>query len=268
MSAPAWTNPATDSSDRVRWEGSWLVLTHLAAPLVDAPESDFGTPGLWRTLPGAESANARVFEIPPALRADDEPVSQEADPVAMSRGQDVAPVPGARPHHLGLLLWAFATENGAVQSDGPPLAPEDITAWAPPAARRVSAGAHVSQVEIIAKPERLALVVPALVRIPAELPLGRLLWLNELCRDAMRQWRLVRFGIDPARQSVRAEVDLTGAPPAYTRALFGLALAALTSSSAWALPGLALAANPSVESRLLDRMPRRRHPIPSAYNDL
>jgi hypothetical protein len=120
----------------------------------------------------------------------------------------------------------------------------------------VRAGAHVAQVEVVAEPTRLALVIPALVRIPAGLSPARTAWLGELCHDAQESWRMVRFGVDFAAACVRAEVDLTGAPADRLQPLFELALAALTWSAAWALPALALVTDPGVESQALDRQPR------------
>ena len=67
---------------------------------------------------------------------------------------------------------------------------------------------------------------------------------------------MVRFGIDEAAASVRAEVDLTGAPADRARPLAELALAALSCSAEWALPALSLVTNPTLASRILDEEPR------------
>ncbi len=229
----------------IEQEGAWLVAKERTPTLGDPLRDFLGLPGLWRGL-RANGGNGngegvqRVFELAPAVRQAANPwcdPEDDSDPDA------------------DLLDWAAATARGCFSGDARPPSAEEIDEWVPPKSRRIRAGSHVGQVEVIADASRVALVVPALVQVPSGLSPTRDAWLAELCHDAQETWRLVRFGIDDARQSVRAEVDLTGAPSERTRVLVEMSLAALTASASWALPGLSLVVDSSIRSRMLDRMP-------------
>jgi len=206
------------------------------APLRDL----LGAPGLWRSAGGE-----RVFELAPALRempADEDPgwwdeTARVGDPDA------------------DLLAWAEATAGGAFGGPVAPPAADDLAAWLPAPGRYVRAGAQVRPVEVVAGPERVALLVRVLVALPPGLPAAREAWLETLCRDAQQRWRLVRFGVDDGQACVRAEVDLTGAPPGRAHVLYPLALAALIESASWVLPALAHVTDLSAASRLLERAP-------------
>jgi hypothetical protein len=239
---------ASPAAFRIEEEASWLVAKERRPVGGDALRDSLGRPGLWRYLraerrEGCEGGEVqRIFELPPAVRAaangwDDG--SERTDPDA------------------DLLDWAAATAGG--HFDGDVIAPsaEELEEWAPREARRIRAGSQVGQVDVIADASRLALIVPALVRIPSDLSPTRAAWLAEICHDAQAKWRLVRFGIDDAGGCVRAEVDLTGCPGARSRVLFELALAALVVSSSWALPGFGLVVDASSGATLFDRMPSR-----------
>jgi hypothetical protein len=262
MSAQAFYDPSALAEDRsfkpaargkrarggidVRREQGWTVLVH-HKPFVGDPLADsLGQPGLWRALPDTPTGagpsvrgdGAYVFEIPPG--------------VAHSEGEGGSP---GEPPTVELLDWARATSGGMQPpaADGP--AREEVESWIDPVRRHVRAGGHVTAVEIRADGTRLGLSTPSLVQVPADLSPVRSAWLRELCLDAQTRWRLVRFGV--VSGSVRAEVDLTGAPPECARALCEIALAALTTAAAWLLPALAGVADPRVGSRLLDQPPSR-----------
>jgi hypothetical protein len=158
---------------------------------------------------------------------------------------------------VALLDWAEATADGSTPRGWTPPQQAEVEDWIEPARRSVRAGAHVAQVDLVVDPMRFGLVISTLVRIPAGLPLSRAAWLDELCCDTQERWRMVRFGVDEAAASVRAEVDLTGAPLDRARPLVELALAALTCSAEWALPAFSLVTDPGVESQTLDHNPRR-----------
>jgi hypothetical protein len=146
--------------------------------------------------------------------------------------------------------------DGSAPSGWTPPQRAEVEDWIPAARRRVRAGADVAQVDVVVEPTRFALVISALVRIPAEIPPARVAWLEEICCDAQERWRMVRFGIDEAAASVRAEVDLTGAPTDRARPVAELALAALTCAAEWALPSLSLATDPALVSQILDEESR------------
>jgi hypothetical protein len=232
-------------------EGAWLVAKERNPARVDPLRDSLGRPGLWRHVrvlgtdcegDGAAPGQVeRVFELPPTLRSAasvwDEGLGAAADPDAE------------------LLDWAAATAGGRFSGAVCPPSPAELEEWAPRTSRRIRAGSRVCHVEVIADSSRVALVAPALVRIQSSLSASREAWLEEICHDAQERWRLVRFGIDDVSESVRAEVDLTGAPSSRFRALFDLSLAALVVSASWALPGLGLVVDPGSGSRILDRMP-------------
>jgi hypothetical protein len=226
----------------LRHEGGWLALA-LREPLPGDPLRDLlGTPGLWRGVrepsPENEPRWVRVFDLPPLLPPEAEDETDAQHPC------------------VALLDWAEATADGSTPRDWTPPQREEVEDWIEPTRRSVRAGAHIAQIDLVVDPSRFGLVISALARIPAELPPTRTAWLDELCHDAQERWRMVRFGIDEATASIRAEVDLTGAPPGLARPLVELALAALTCSAAWALPSFSVVTDLGVKSQALDRKPR------------
>jgi hypothetical protein len=221
----------------LRREGGWLALAE-RKPFAGDPLRDvLGSPGLWRGLRNGRGWT-RVFDVPPVAGAEGEGGTEGEHPFA------------------ALLDWAAATAGGTLPHGAEPPPREEVESWVAPARRSVRAGSHAAQVEVVADPPRLALVIPALARIPADLPPARAAWLGELCHDAQARWHMVRFGVVDDAACVRAEVDLSGAPADRLRPLFELALGALTWSAAWMLPALALVTDPGVESQALDRQPR------------
>ena len=231
----------------VRRDRGWTILIHRKRFVGDPLTDLIGAPGLWRALPGAPpeskpvpGAFSYVFEIPPGL--------------AHSEGE-VGP---DEPHPMANLLgWARQTSGGTPPSGDGAAWPtrDEVEGWIEPSRRHVRAGGHLAPIEVSADGARFGLVAPALVRLPDGLSPARVAWVRELCLDAQARWRLVRFSLDGP--SVRAEVDLSGAPLERAQALFEIALAALTTAAAWVLPGLAVVADPSVASRCLDQPPCR-----------
>jgi hypothetical protein len=224
--------------------GGWTVLVH-RKPFLGDPLADLrGNPGLWRAVPGRppgarlRDAWSYVFEIPPG--------------VAVSEGEGE---PAAEHPPVELLEWARSTSGGTSPDTAGALDRDEVEGWIAPTRRHVRAGPHLAPIQLRADDGRLALAAPALVRLPAELPRVRREWVRELCRDAQSRWRLVRFSLD--HESVGAEVDLSGVPPECARALLEIALAALTTAAAWALPTLATLADARVASQLLDQPPSR-----------
>ena len=118
---------------------------------------------------------------------------------------------------------------------------------------------------LVRSPERLALVVPALARLPVGLPASRVRWLEEILLDTRRHTRLVRLGLE--EDAVRAEVDLTGAPHALLDGLCRVALDALAWVVARLSRPLSLVLDTGVASVLLDRHPGRAVPAPPRGDD-
>jgi hypothetical protein len=241
--APGPRGERIRNGSALRNEGDWLALA-LREPFAGDPLRDLlGTPGLWRALRERpfrdEPSWARVFDLPPLAPPEAEDEAHPEHPYA------------------ALLDWAEATADGSTPHGWTPPHRAEVEDWIEPARRSVRAGAHVAQVDLVVDPTRFGLVISALVRIPAELPPARVAWLDELCHDTQERWRMVRFGVDEAAASVRAEIDLTGAPLDRARPLVALALAALTCSAEWALPSFSLVTDPGVPSQALDQNPRR-----------
>jgi hypothetical protein len=214
-------------------ETSWLVLKESDVSGGFSFRDGFGRSGLWRSVSLGPGRFERIFEIPRAILGVDPDHDLEAE----------------------VIDWAVATAYESRPDAVELPTPEEIDAWVPLERRRIRAGSHVAQVEVICEPGRVALAVPALVRIPPGLPDERFDWLVSLCKDIEHRWRLVRIGVDDEDTRVRMEVDLTGAPAAAASLLFEHALTALQASAAWALPGLALVADLAVESQTLARQP-------------
>jgi hypothetical protein len=226
----------------LRSEGDWLALA-LREPFAGDPLRDLlGTPGLWRALRERpfrdEPRWTRVFDLPPLAPPEAKGETHREHPCA------------------ALLDWAEATADGSTPRGWTPPHRAEVEDWIEPARRSVRAGAHVAQVDLVVDATRFGLAISALVRISAELPPARAAWLDELCHDTQERWRMVRFGVDEEAASVRAEVDLTGAPLDRARPLVELALAALKCSAEWALPSFSLVTDPGVASEALDRDPR------------
>lgn len=222
--------------------GSWLSLALREPGGEDSPLGRLGAPGLWRRFPerrpGTAPRLAVEFDLPPL-----------ASPEACD-GED-ADHPCA-----ALVRWAEATLGGSAPAGWEPPLRADVEEWVEPARRSVRAGAQVAQIDLVVEPVRFALVIPELVRIPGGLPPARAAWISEVCCDIQKRWRMVRAGIDEAAGGVRAEVDLTGAPPDRARPLAELAAEALGCSAAWALPAISLVTDPACSSEALDEEPR------------
>jgi hypothetical protein len=230
--------------------GSWLALDD-RAPLTGDPLHELlGAPGLWRGMRGQNATCVRVFDLPPVLR-----VPTDDDREQGSSGMGLSDASG--PAWQELIEWAALTANGSAPSGWTAPSRDEIEHRVTAAQLRVRAGAHAVEGRLICEPRRLALEMPSLTRIPVGLAPVRIEWIRELCHGAQAQWRMVRFGIDNATGYVGTEVDLTGAPASCLPQLLELAQDALVNATAWALPALALASDPWVESRMLDRSPRR-----------
>ena len=65
----------------------------------------------------------------------------------------------------------------------------------------------------------------------------------------------MRFGVREHERRVCAEIDLTGVPAVAAPRMFPIALAGLTASAEWALPGLAAAVDTGLDSVLLASAP-------------
>lgn len=244
---PDASQRAVRNGSALERDGSWLALSQREPTAGDPLRDLMGAPGLWRGLrdPAGDATRfVRAFGLPPVATTE-----AETKVAGSGRGSEIA--------WRELLKWADLTADGAVPSDWVAPSSDELEPWATPGRLRVRAGAYAAEGLLQCQPDRLALSIPSLVRIAPGLAPARIAWIRELCHHAHSKWRMVRLGFDAGDSSVAAEVDLTGAPSACLPILLELAHSALVSAGAWVLPILAVAADPTIDSALLDRHPRR-----------
>lgn len=231
--------PARPRIERTR--GWWTA----SLPADPALSHDLGRPGPWRTLRGPRGRERLVLEVPEAALARMEP--------------DGGPVDGPQDAEAVLRQWVRATAPGSPGAAREPAwsAPgeDELHAWLPAPSRRVRVGPHARAMVVASEAGRLSVAVPDLARLAPELAPARHAWLAAACLRAQERWRLVRFGVVSDEARVAAEVDLTGVPAALAPRLVPIAAAALATATAWALPGLAAAADPHLTSTLLATPP-------------
>jgi hypothetical protein len=149
--------------------------------------------------------------------------------------------------------WAQATSRRMLPKEWQAPEAQVASSWLAPDKLAVRAGSQVAKGELECDPEHLRVSFPQVVRLDQGLSPERQEWMRALCLDAQLRWQLVRFGI--VEDCVHAEVDLSGVPADLAEPLFRVAVEALVFAVGWALPGLALVADPSAKSAVLDRQP-------------
>jgi hypothetical protein len=211
-------------------ENDWGVLRsewHRASESDAASKpllGQLGKPGLWKSHLDRESGKSQsVFELPP-------PVLAAVDP--RRQGDE-----GAQ-NFRATIAWGLETARG-----------EPIAAWELPARHLVEsclpggsltfqAGPIPRQGSLVHEPGRLALQCPVLPRVPADLPVHRRQWLDELLLDGHNHWKMVRIG-KTQDNAVLAEVDLSGVPEFLLESLLRTGREALR----YAVEGLVRAAD-------------------------
>lgn len=203
----------------------WAVLEPKCSQVVSSPlHAHLGEPGLWRWLAERDLQRSHsVFEVPlaalrggNAMRADDGGQNVFADVVA----------------------WARATRPGSVApgrvafGDWSPPPLETVRGWLPDDALTVRASGLARQGRLVHSRQRLAVEFPV-APCPDGLDAGRRAWLGRVLTDAQSRWRLARVGLVDG--GIRAEIDLTGAPPPVLEALLPIAVDALRWVVAWVL---------------------------------
>jgi len=211
----------------------WVELSTDAGatdPLGGAPDD----PGLWRRVPGSAPAETvRTFEITPAM---------------LGRGRADAST------WRSALEWAIATADGRAAPGWRSPDPRDLAEWIPRDALTIRAGTELRQGRVVHDACRLAIELPWLTSVAADLPASRRAWIDRLLLDAQRTWRLVRVCREEDG-SVVGSIDLTGAPPDQLPTISRAALDALRWVTSWIVPPAALLTDLSVESRLVDAVP-------------
>ncbi len=200
--------------------------------------AQLGDPGLWREQGKRGGRPRRVFELPPWL---------------MGKGPWL--VPDVEPEVLrcDVLRWALTTADGSRVAGWTPPAVEEVKTWLPEQGLTVQAGALARQGKLIHEPDRLALAFDLAPAAP-QLDADRRHWLHEVLIDAQRRWRLARVGLTDSG-TVRAEVDLTGAPHAALGPLFRMALEALRWVVGWLLESVHFLVQGTAACRVLALRP-------------
>jgi len=218
----------------------WTVWVDRAAPPAQATgRHQLGQPGPWRYV-RHNGGLQRVLECPAIDK-----LAQLAEVAAQGRN--------ASQLLSEVDAWADATAHGELPQGWTAPEPEEVSTWVATERLSVRAGAHVARGELECDSGRLRLVFRNIVELGEALPAPRRAWARALCADTQSRWCMVRFALAGTR--VRAEVDLSGVPPAIARPLLQRASESLVFSVGWALPALALTADPGVASRALDRGP-------------
>lgn len=220
-------------------DGGWASLGHPTFGAEgDAAVRQMGAPGLWRQF----AAGRAEFDFP------------------------ARELLGGRIDFEDLLDWALLTADGRVPRGFSAPPESEVLAAIAPEKLLARAGRTVVRGEVLCSEDRVAIAFPRVLRIPEQLPAARRAWISLLCDDAQRRWRLVRIGPASGGAALRAEVDLTGAPPEALDALARLAAASLRTVLEWVLPALQLAADPSLRSEILDTKPMAG-PTPAERTD-
>jgi hypothetical protein len=203
--------------------GAWSLveqIPHVAS--ADRLRGVIGQAGLWKVVNDGAQVR-RVFELPTPLLLD-------------TYEEDAA---GDEPCELldDCLAWAGATLEGRAPEGWRPPPREQIEEWLSKGALTVQRGSVVRQGEWLHTPDALALRVPVLPVLPADLPEPNTRFLEQILLEATNQWRLVRLGIveEDGVRAVIAEVNFTGAGPAVIERLLSASLASLH----WAALGVA-----------------------------
>jgi hypothetical protein len=205
-------------------DDNWPVLKSKQWPITTDPLKDLiGKPGFWKCI----NKKGRVheqFDLPPSV------VGKPAEDLdEFDLGDDVtSPL-------LSMLEWALDTIDGDVPSGWSAPERKDVEAMIPREGLTVQCGVHARQGELLCEPNLFALQFQILPTVPENLAGNRMNWLRHLLFDTQNRWRLVRIGFieNKSGLSVRAEVDLTGAPRAVLPDLVPVALFALRSVVEW-----------------------------------
>jgi len=215
-----------------------LVWVRRAVSVPD-PECDdwIGEPGLWRTM-SVDDCIVSAFACPSVARMARLGLCDEREAPSLE---------------VEVEAWAEATSRRARFAVWEAPEAADVSGWLAPDKLAVRAGSHVAKGELECSAERLRVFFPQIVRLGDELSPARHEWVRALCFDAQLRWQLVRFGV--VEDCVHAEIDLSGVPADLAEPLFRVAVEALVFSVGWVLPGLAVVADPSAKSEVLDRAP-------------
>lgn len=205
-------------------DGAWQTISRLKSSL-HSSSAEPGSPGLWKR---SQDGQSLVFSYPAAILYG--PANAASDDFLAFEGPEIETDASVQ---QAILEWAIFTDSGELPPRWTPPSEESLTALFPKESRVVRHGSILKQIDLIHRPEHLALRV-VLATVASPLPDRRRLWLEKYIASADASWRLVRIGFVPNSGTIVAETNLTGAPNAVLRPLFQTAIDALR----WVVTGL------------------------------
>ncbi len=227
-------------------EGLWLTITANSGAQ-DRVQTNFGQPGLWRSVVIEGRGTRRVFDLPAGSWMTHPDGSDEEET-------------GAR--LAACLNWALGTARGEPVADwvAPPL--EQVNQFMPRGSTTVRVGDIVRECALVREDDdRLALHCPLVPAIGEDLASSRRQWLEELMVATQQSWRMVRVG--SAGSSLIVEVELTGVPGGALAGILDAALASMRSAVSWAAKPAAVIVS-DIESVILESSPNRRQSVKGA----
>jgi hypothetical protein len=142
-----------------------------------------------------------------------------------------------KPALIQCVDWAVETAEMETASAWDAPSEAEVRSWISGAELTIQSHRHVRQISLQRDDHRLALSVPIVAEIPAELPGSRNTWLRDLLLATQNQWRMVRV-VDESNGSSRsaiAQIDFTGAPHPILETLFTVGLQSLRYAVQWSV---------------------------------
>jgi len=204
----------------------WIqIISKSPLNVPDPLNALLGAPGLWKIVTDEVHRPWKIFEFPQVVVAENNPAWQPSNEAVKSS------LPTA-------LQWAGDTLVGERINGWRCPPKQEIMALLDPGSLTAHCGLHARQGELVCSSKRLALWFPLIFHVSDNLPDTHYFWLRNLLIDAQNRWKLVRIGLrnESSAATVRAEVDLTGAPPSMLDGLLTVAVAALHAVVAWVVP--------------------------------
>ena len=184
-----------------RFESRWLTFQTQVGDEDTSISEAAGLPGLWKNVCRPNGRLRRVFDLPLATLADPDIWDDETGDARCPLEMMIDWVATTKSDKLPA-GWECLPRNGVEES----LSSDAFT---------VEIGPFARQGQLHCEEDRLAVSIPLLQRVPADLSPQRRACLDDLLTDIQNHSRLVRLVESKTSDDVRsilAEVDLSGAP--------------------------------------------------------
>lgn len=222
---------------RVTSDHAWLTVER-KADAAGLLRGRLGKPGLWKTV--VEPKRNRIR-------------SEFHLPLAVLAGGDFWVGNGEEPANplSTCLTWAAATAKGELPADWKSPPRELVESWIPSGGLLIQSGPFLEQGSLLCAPDRLGLRFRIGKGIPESASDARRAWIEEVLAAAENRWRMVRVGLDGAKNtpSITAEIDFSGAPHVVLEGLFKAGLDAIQCVVSWSLWPLAFLCDTRVACR-------------------